>query len=443
MTKTSKPRATSQTAKTATKARSRKPASAASQKSTTTASRKTTTTANRKPTNARSQKSTNASGRKPATAAKRSPRVPRQQRTRRSRQLGGPEQLRAAGLHGVAGLDLGDKHSQLCWVDLETGEVQSQRVRTSRAALTRFFAPRPRLRVVFEAGTHANWVYRLLEQLGHEPLMADTHRLALITQSLSKDDQKDAEKLMDLGLRNPELLHPVEPRSLQTQLDRVTLRAREALVETRTKLINHVRGTAKSFGYRLGSSSGEAFATMAQQQLPAELRPMLDPVLLQIAHATAQLKVYQQQIDQLCQKYEATKWMRTVQGVGPLTALQMVLQLDNDPARLSHSRQAGAWVGLRPKRRDSGERSLELRVTKRGDPLTRRLLVQSAQYILGHFGEDSALRRWGLQLAARGGRSAKRKAIVAVARKLAVILHVLWRRQENFQPFPATETAAG
>ena len=148
-------------------------------------------------------------------------------------------------------------------------------------------------------GGHANWVYRLLKQLEHQPLMADTHRLALITQSLSKDDRNDAERLAELGLRMPVMLNAVEPRSPAVQYDRAVLKAREALVETRTKLINSVRGTVKSFGKRLPSSSSEAFVKKADPELPDELREMLRPLLEVIQHLSDEIYRYDKRIEQL------------------------------------------------------------------------------------------------------------------------------------------------
>ena len=181
------------------------------------------------------------------------------------------QQLIEQGMNVVAGLDLGDKHSFVCLIDLDGNVVERKKLRTSLAAFERYFGEWAGMRVVWEAGCHSNWVYRLLQRLEHEPLMADTHRLALITQSLSKDDRTDAERLAELGLRIPEMLNPVQPASLETQADRAVLKAREALVEVRTKLINSVRGTRKSFGVRLPASSGAAFAGQAGPRLPAEL----------------------------------------------------------------------------------------------------------------------------------------------------------------------------
>ena len=347
------------------------------------------------------------------------------------------------GLNVVAGVDLGDKHSQLCLINLDGEIVERKKLRTSPAAFERYFGGWAPMRVVLEAGTHANWVYRLIERLGHEPLMADTHRLALITQSLSKDDRTDAQRLAELGLRMPEMLNAVEPCSLGIQCDRAVLKARETLVETRTKLINTMCGVVKSFGERLPASSSEAFVKKASPKVPDDLRDALEPLLGVIQHVSDEIRCYDKRIEKLgVEKYPATKRLRSIRGVGPVTALAFVLNLDNDPQRLRRSRDAGPRMGLRPKRRDSGERSPQLSITKSGDRMLRKLLVQCSQYILGHHGEDSELQRWGLGLAERGGPSAKRKAIVAVARKLAVLMHVLWRQDVDFEPFYRTNSRA-
>ena len=342
------------------------------------------------------------------------------------------------GMNMVAGLDLGDKYSHVCLIDLDGRIVESKKIRTSAPALEKYFSGWTAMRVVFEAGTHANWIYRLLERLGHEVLMADARRLALITHSLSKDDRSDAERLAQLGLLMPEMLNPVQPCSLEVQHDRAVLKARDTLIATRTKLINSVRGTLKSFGYRLPSCDGSAFTKKAAAHIPAELAT-LRPLLLVIQHVTDEIHRYDKRIEQLCERYPATRRLRSIRGVGPITALAFVLNLNNDARLLRTSRDAGPRVGLRPKRRESGARAPELSITKSGDRMLRRLLVQCSQYILGRHGEDSALRRWGLRLAERGGKSAKRKAIVAVARKLAVLLHVLWKRDIDFDPFYGTD----
>ena len=155
-----------------------------------------------------------------------------------------------------------------------------------------------------------------------------------------------------------------------------------------------------------------------------------------IQHLSDEIRRYDKKIEKLgAEKYPQTWRMRTIPGVGPITSLAFVLNLDNDQTKLTSSRAAGPRMGLRPKQRSSGKRAPQLSITKSGDQMLRRLLVQCGQYTLGHFGTDSQLRRWGLGLAARGGKAAKRKAVVAVARKLAILLHVLWKREMDFDPF--------
>ena len=340
------------------------------------------------------------------------------------------------GMNVVVGLDLGDRHAHLCLLDLEGNIVERHRIRTSVAAFKKFFDEWAPMRVVFEAGTHSLWVWRLLKRLGHQPLMADTHHLALITQSLSKSDPRDAAVLGELGLRMPQMLHTVHPCSLETQVDRSVLRARDGAVQARTKLINMVRGTVKSFGERLPQCTTEAFAKKASAAMPSSLQDTLGPLLLVIQHLSDEIRRYDKKIEKLgAEKYPQTLRMRTIPGVGPITSLAFVLNLDNDQTKLKTSRAAGPRMGLRPKQRSSGKSAPQLSITKSGDPMLRRLLVQCGQYMLGHFGTDSRLRRWGLGLAARGGRAAKRKAVVAVARKLAILLHVLWKREVDFDPF--------
>jgi transposase len=214
-------------------------------------------------------------------------------------------------------------------------------------------------------------------------------------------------------------------------------------VRARVKLINSVRGVLASFGEKLPSWASEAFARQALPALPGELRPTLYPALLTIEHLTAQIKIYDKRVRELCQgRYgDATKRLLTIQGVGPLTALTFVLELDGDPHRLRNSRAAGALVGLRPSRKESGESKPQLGITKLGNQMLRRYLVQCAQYMLGHYGRDCGLRRWGLRLAGTSKRG-KKRAVVATARKLAVLLHTLWRRDVDFDPQLGLERAA-
>ena len=265
-------------------------------------------------------------------------------------------------------------------------------------------------------------------------LVANARRVRLIAQSDSKSDRADAETLARLGRLDPALLKPIRHRGVEAQLDLSLIRARDALVQARTQLVNHVRGAVKSVGGRLPKCSTESFPTKVRGEIPEALRPALGPVLELIAAITKELSRYDRQVETLAAtRYPETAALRQVPGVGALTALSYVLTLE-DPARFPKSRAVGSYLGLRPRQHDSGASAPQLRITKSGDAHLRRLLVGSAHYVLGPFGPDSDLRRWGMTLAARGGKNAKKRAVVAVARKLAVLLHRLWVTGATYEP---------
>ena len=341
----------------------------------------------------------------------------------------------------TTGLDLGDQHSYYYTLDQAGEEVESGRVKTSREAVEKRFGGGEPMRVVIEAGTHSPWVSRLLAGLGHEVIVANPRKVRLISDNEGKDDPVDAELLARLGRVDVKLLSPIEHRGVEAQADLAVIRARDALVGARTQLVNHVRGAVKSLGSRLEKCSTRSFADKMGDQVPEALRAALEPVLEVIKELTSQIGGYDQQIRQSCQeKYPETELLTAVPGVGALTSLGYVLTLE-DPHRFARSRSVGSFLGLRPGKDKSGQQDPELRITKAGSPLLRRLLVGSAQYILGPFGPDTDLRRWGLKLAGRGRKNAKKRAVVAVARKLAVLLHRLWVDGEVYQPLYQAERA--
>lgn len=332
------------------------------------------------------------------------------------------------------GMDLGDRYSQVCVVDAAGTTVQTARVRTTPAGLTRWFGAQAAAPVVVEAGTHSPWVSRHLTALGHAVLVANPRRLRLIYASDRKDDRVDAEYLARVGRLDPRLLGAITHRGAAAQAALAVLRSRDALVRTRTALINHVRGVVKAVGGRLPACSTEAFVRRAAPAIPAALAPAVAPLLAQLTTLAHQLRTYDQELARLsAEDYPETARLRQVAGVGPVTALAYVLILA-DPSRFPRSRAVGAYLGLQPRRRQSGARDPQLRITKAGDPLLRRLLVQAAQYILGPFGPDCDLRRHGTRIAAAGGGNAKKRAVIAVARKLAVLLHRLWVSGAVYEP---------
>jgi transposase len=336
----------------------------------------------------------------------------------------------------TAGLDLGDKYSYLCLIDTDSGEViEEGRLRTTPEAFRRRFASeRPPMRIALETGTHSPWVSRLLEGLGHEVLVANARKLRLIYSNKRKTDEVDAENLARLARVDPKLLYPLKHRGEDSQAHMAIIRSRQALVDCRTQLVNHVRGAVKSFGARLPKCPARSFHKRAQEHIPEALMPALEPVLEQIASLTGRIRDYDRKLEAISEEhYPETELLRQVEGIGPLTALTFVLTLE-DPYRFEKSRSVGAYLGLVPARDQSGERDTQRRISKEGDETLRKLLVGSAHYILGPFGSDSDLRRHGEKIASRGGKNSKKRAAVAVARKLCVLLHRLWVSGEIYDP---------
>lgn len=336
--------------------------------------------------------------------------------------------------HAVVGLDVGDRQSHYCVLDLSGGVVAEGAVKTTEASLRVLFEAKGRMRIALEAGTHSPWISRLLIALGHEVLVANPRKLRLIAESDAKHDRADAQLLARLAHVGPALLSPIHTRSAQTQIDLTLIRAREVAVQTRTKIVNAVRGMVKSTGHRLPASPTLTFARKATEACPETLEAALLPLLRLVATLTDDIAAYDRLVVEKARAYPETEAIQTIHGVGALTAVAFVLVLNNDRARFKRSRDVGCYLGLKPKQRDSGMRSPQLGITKAGDPLIRRLATQSALYILGPFGRDSALRRWGLVLASRGGKNAKKRAVVAVARKLVVLMHRIWITQQAYDP---------
>jgi transposase len=333
------------------------------------------------------------------------------------------------------GLDLGDKFSYLTILDQEGELIEESRLPTTRASFQRKFCSLQPCRVAMEVGTHSRWASYLLKELGHDVLVANARKLRAIYQNPRKGDQVDAETLARLARLDPHLLAPIRHRSARAQADLAVIRSRDALVRCRTMLINHVRGMVKSSGSRLPSCTAGNFASKATSAIPEALLPAILPILDTIASLTQQICAYDRQIETLCQEsYPETDQLRRISGVGPLTALAFVLTLE-DPQRFPKSRQVGPALGLIPRRDQSGDHEPQLHITKCGDAYLRQLLVNCAHYILGPFGPDCDLRRWGLKLAERGGKNGKKRAVVGVARKLAVLLHHLWKTSDQYDPF--------
>jgi transposase len=337
--------------------------------------------------------------------------------------------------NSYVGVDLGDRSHEVCILN-ETGQVERRdSVMNTAEALRKYFSRLPKsATVAMEAGTHSGWISRLLESLGLRVIVAQPRKLQALWGRDRKNDASDAELLARMLRADPQLLHPIEHRSEQAQIDILTLRSRDVLVQARTKLINAARGLAKSMGHRFPPASTRCFATRARAAMPSKLGPALLPMLDALENISAQIGEMDRQIEDAARtRYPATKRLQAVTGVGSLTALAFVLTLD-DPKRFAHSREVGPYLGLVPRQDQSGATDKQLHITKAGDTYVRRLLVGSAQYILGPFGPPCGLRSFGDRLKQRGGKNGKKRAVVAVARKLAVLLHKLWVSDAAYDP---------
>jgi transposase len=331
------------------------------------------------------------------------------------------------------GCDIGDKFTELCVVNRTGAVIETRRVRTTKPALVHAIQRHRPARVALEAGTHSRWVEEALAVAGHEVIVANPRQIQLIWKRKKKTDRSDANLLARLARIDVALLAPVHHRSRAAQVDLAVLRSRDLLVGVRTRLINHVRGLLKQFGLRVPSCSPSTFAQRAAETIPTPLEPALAPVLEALQEVAKRIGQHDEEVERLFQASSTAQKLAEVDAVGPLTSLAYALTIE-DPKKFKSSRLVGSFIGLVPAKDQSGESDPERHISKAGNGFLRRLLVQCAHRLLGPFGPDCDLRRWGLALCARGGISARKRAIVAVARKLAVVMHRVWVSGRDYDP---------
>ncbi len=335
------------------------------------------------------------------------------------------------------GLDLGERRQRFCALNGKGEVVEEGTLGNDRASLARLTARYRGALAVMEAGAHSPWVSRYLEGLGWQVIVSNPRKVRAIYQHERKSDRRDALMLARIGRMDRALLYPVRHGSGEAQQDLLRIKLRDSLVRARVALINSVRFSLKSLGYAVGNPSSERFHKVAMERLPEVVPEMIAPSVQALAELSARIAVLEREISVLARtKYPQTLWLQQVPGVGAVTALYFVLKIE-DPKRFKNVRDVEAYTGLCPRRDQSGQSDPQLRISKRGDAYLRRLLVSAAQYILGPFGPQSALREYGLMLAADGTTRAKKRTVVAVARKLCVLLLSLWKNQAPYQPYPA------
>jgi transposase len=339
------------------------------------------------------------------------------------------------------GIDLGDNSNQVCMLNQQGDIVGEEQVGNTRQSLLKMFSALPPSRIALEAGTHSPWITPLLQSLGHEVIVGNPREIKLISGNKKKTDKEDARLLAKIVRVDPELLHPICHRSLQTQVDQALIKSRHGLLKARTGLINHCRGIVKSVGGRLPVCSPECFHKLGQA-VPTELREALEPLMRTIEETTLKIHQLEAKIETLAaERYPVAVELAKIGGVGLLTALAFSLVVE-DPARFPKSRLVGAYLGLVPRKDQSGQGDKQMPITKAGDGYVRMLLILCAQHMLGFRGQPSELRDWGLKLAERGGKAAKKRAVVGVARRLAVMMHHLWQSGEAYDPYYVTRKKA-
>ena len=331
------------------------------------------------------------------------------------------------------GVDLGDKMSRYAILNEQGEVIEEASFRNTTESIAKHFTKQAPSRVAMEVGTQSAWIAREFQKLGHEVIVANSRELKWITSSDTKNDRNDAVKLARLARADRNLLSEVEHRTAEQQADLAVIRARDALVKARTLLVNSARSLAKGFGLRLPSSITPTFGARALAGLAEHSAWGDEGIAGTDRRAGCEDSRLRSECQEVAAKYPVAVQLARVPSVGTLTAVTYVLTLGRRE-RFAHSRDAGSFLGLRPQQKQSGERDPHLGISKSGDKYLRKLLVQCAHQLLGHWGKDSALRQWGLSKGTTG--AGKKRAVIAVARKLAVLLHRLWTTGESFKPFP-------
>ena len=343
----------------------------------------------------------------------------------------------------VIGIDLGDRKHAICVLDKDGNIVREDTVLNERKHLDQLAREYPGARVAMEVGTHSPWISRFLAKAGLEVFVANSRKLRAIYANERKSDQRDARMLARVARLDPTLLSPIQHGSEENQRDLLPIKLRDTLVRQRVAIINSIRGCLKALGLRITAAGPTSFVKAARTALEEEttLLTALEPSLTVLEELCTRIREYDKAIERCAAaRHPQAGKLQAIAGVGPITSLSFVLAIE-DPGRFEDAREVGPYLGLVPRRDQSGGSDKQLPISKTGNRYLRGLLVQSAQYILGNFGPECDLRRWGLHLASRGGKAAKKKAVIAVARKLAVMMLALWKNQGPYeavrQPKPA------
>jgi transposase len=334
----------------------------------------------------------------------------------------------------VIGMDMGDKNHKAVGLS-EDGEIIDRTEvpctpEDVRAYLERF----PGALLAIETGTHCRWVSRLGTGMGHEVLVGNARKLRMIWNSNRKNDWNDAEMLARVARTDRKLFSPVRLRDDGDQELLRLVKARDLLVKCRTGIVNKIRGFCKADGHHLPKCSADSFMRL-EHEIPKSVRTVSKPLFAMLKELAKKIGLYDTMIAKGVRKIhgEDAKLLEPIAGVGPVTAAAFLATV-GDPATFGSARDAGSYFGLVPRQDQSGQTDKQMRITKEGNAVVRRLLVTAANYIMGPFGKDCDLRRHGMRIAERGGKNARKRAKVAVARKLAVLMLAILRTRSEYRP---------
>ena len=321
------------------------------------------------------------------------------------------------------GMDLGNRKHTVCALD-QTGNVLWRKdVANTPEALKPFFEENAGATVAMETGLCCRWVSALAKSCGCDALVGNARKLAAIWQSKQKNDENDALLIAELARASRRLFHLVELRDDARHEMVQVIELREVAVSQRTQAVNSVRGLCKAHGVFIPKCDASCFHKVAADAIPDGMAWKFKPMLRHLKEVAATIKRYDAMLEEYAQKHfkEEVELLRTVPGVGPITSCAFVA-LIADPGRFGSARDAGAYFGLTPGQDKSGDKDAPKHITKTGSALMRHLLVTAANHILRASSPDTALKRHGERICARGGKVARRKAKTAVARKLAVVM---------------------
>lgn len=332
-----------------------------------------------------------------------------------------------------AGLDVSDKTTHVCVVDADGLVLKRDVVASDPDLLAKWLSKHcPGLvRVVLETGPLSTFLYHgLTERSIPVECICARHAKGVLAARVNKSDVHDAEGLSQLARTG--WFKRVHMKASATHIDRAALRIRAQLISTRVAMGNQLRGLLKLFGLRLGAvrtpgKCRERLAALYHQR--PDLEPLFVPLVASIEVIEEQLRASNRLLESRATEDVVCSRLMSVPGVGPITALTFTASVE-DPHRFARSEDVGAYAGLVPRRSQSGERDVRGNISKAGDPMLRRSLYEAANIMLCRVQRPFALQQWGHRIAESKG---NKRARIAVARKLAVLLHSLWLNETEFR----------